>query len=250
MKLRSAVALLVSVLLSGTVPVGAQEMSDTPASWVSGSISLMTDYSLRGISQTLREPALQGSIDLAHPSGLYFGAWASSVNFGEGDLADSGPRAQMELDAYGGFALEVGSLALDAGAVYYAYPGAASSRSYNFYELSFAASHPVGPAGVGLSTLYSPDFFAGSGSALYMAGTLEFPVSYMTLSGSVGKQTIELNDVFGTPDYLDYGVGAAVTWDAIKVGLRLVGTELDETACFGGTTSCGTRVVLDVSRGM
>ncbi|MDE2774009.1 MAG: TorF family putative porin [Gemmatimonadota bacterium] len=250
MKPTSTVALLAFVLLFGAPSLEAQEMQDSPAGWLSGSISLMTDYSLRGISQTLREPALQGSIDLAHPSGLYFGAWASSVNFGEGDLVDVGPRAQMELDIYGGFALGVGSLALDAGAVYYAYPGAAADRSYNFYELSLAASHPVGPAGLGVSALYSPDFFAQSGSALYVAGTLEFPLSHVTLSASLGRQTIELNDVFGTPDYLDYGVGAAVTWEAITVGLRLVGTELEESACFGGTTYCGTRVVMDVSRAL
>ena len=83
-----------------------------------------------------------------------------------------------------------------------------------------------------------------------MAGTLEFPLSHVTLSASLGRQTIKLNDVFGTPDYLDYGVGAAVTWEAITVGLRLVGTELEESACFGGTTYCGTRVVMDVSRAL
>ena len=250
MKHRSTVALLMSVLVLGAGPLAAQEMEEGPASWISGSVSIMTDYSLRGISQTLREPALQGSIDLAHPAGFYLGAWASSVNFGEGDLVDVGPRAQMELDVYGGFALGLGSLGLDAGLVYYVYPGAASDRSYNFYELSFAASQPVGPVGLGVSALYSPDFFAGAGSALYVAGSFEVPLSYVTLSASLGRQTIELNDVFGTPDYLDYGVGAAVTFEAITVGLRLVGTELEESACFGGTTYCGTRVVLDVSRGL
>src|SRR5688572_28248818 len=92
---------VVPALLLAVLPVAAQE---DVASWLSGNVSLTSDYSLRGLSQTLDEPALQGGMDLRHPSGFYLGAWGSSVNFGETNITELGPRAQLELDVYGGFA--------------------------------------------------------------------------------------------------------------------------------------------------
>src|SRR6185436_14848915 len=96
-----------------------------------------------------------------------------------------GPRAQMEFDAYGGYTLAIGSGSLDAGAIYYAYPGAADDRNYNYYELTGTASVPAGPLSLGASAKWSPDFFAGSGTALYLNGIVKLPIQWFTLMGGV-----------------------------------------------------------------
>src|SRR5690606_11682651 len=182
-------------LVGGGAPLGAQQADAGVAEWFSASVTVTSDYAFRGISQTLEEAAIQGGMDLVHPLGLYLGVWGSSVNFGE-DLA-AGARAQMELDAYGGIALSPLGLAdLDLGFVYYAYPGAEGDRGYDFLELGLGASRSVGPLGAAASVRYSPDFFAGSGTGLYYGGELGIPVSLLTLSGSVGRQSIEENAVF------------------------------------------------------
>jgi uncharacterized protein (TIGR02001 family) len=247
MKTRMRVMVLsAALLLAG--PLAAQ---DGPSSWITGNVMLTTDYSLRGISQTLVEPALQGGFDLVHPSGFHVGAWASSVNFGEANLDLMGPRAQMEFDAYGGYTLALGSAAtLDAGAIYYAYPGAAEGRNYNYYELTGTGSATAGPLGLTAGAKWSPEFFAGSGSALYVNGVVKLPIQWFTLMGGVGKQTIELNDVFGVPDYLDWMAGGSATWSAITATLQIVGTDMEESACFGGTEYCKTRAVVSLSRAL
>ncbi len=51
---------------------------------VSGTVTAVSDYSFRAISLTSLDPALQGSIDWAHDSGFYAGAWASNIDYGPG----------------------------------------------------------------------------------------------------------------------------------------------------------------------
>ena len=105
----------------------------------SASVALTTDYVWRGVSQTNEDPAIQGSFDVAHKSGLYIGAWASNIEFG------SDSSASMELDLYAGFSNEVDiaglDLTYDIGWLHYEYP---SESGLNFNEVYFGlAASPV-----------------------------------------------------------------------------------------------------------
>lgn len=61
-------------------------------------LSLTSDYVFRGVSQTNKEPALQGGFDYAFgKSGAYAGVWGSNVDFNDGDGPD------LEIDAYIGW---------------------------------------------------------------------------------------------------------------------------------------------------
>jgi uncharacterized protein (TIGR02001 family) len=64
---------------------------------VTGTVTVVSDYDFRGITQTSQDPALQGSIDYSHDSGFYVGAWGSNVDFG--DCCDE----NVEVDIYAGF---------------------------------------------------------------------------------------------------------------------------------------------------
>ena len=57
-------------------------------------VAIANDYVWRGMTQTSEEPAISGGFDIAGESGLYFGTWASNVEFGDG--------AALELDWYAG----------------------------------------------------------------------------------------------------------------------------------------------------
>lgn len=70
-------SVLLAALVSLTViaPIGAYAYE------VSASATLASDYRFRGISQTSRNPAVQGGIELATDSGFSFGLWGSNVDF-------------------------------------------------------------------------------------------------------------------------------------------------------------------------
>ena len=51
---------------------------------VSANVAFASDYVWRGMTQTAEEPAISGGFDIAGESGLYFGTWASNVEFGDG----------------------------------------------------------------------------------------------------------------------------------------------------------------------
>jgi uncharacterized protein (TIGR02001 family) len=89
-----------------------------------GNMALVSDYRFRGISQTFKQPALQGGFDYAHASGFYAGNWNSNVHEGAGF-----PSGNLEMDFYGGWKKTWGDWGLDLGAIYYYYPGSDASAS-------------------------------------------------------------------------------------------------------------------------
>jgi len=79
---------------------------------VSASASVASQYLWRGQNLGNGDPAVSGSLDYAHESGAYVGAWVSS-----GDAA-----LGTEYDVYFGFSGEAGSLSYDIGYASYIYP--------------------------------------------------------------------------------------------------------------------------------
>jgi uncharacterized protein (TIGR02001 family) len=229
-------------------PVAAQDAD--PVTF-SGSAALVSNYTFRGISQTSNEAAIQAGISMEAPSGIYAGIWGSSLNFGESaDLVSSAAGGSMELDLIAGIVPSLGPLGVDIGAVYYLYPGSAAFLNYNFWEFALGLSHDFPNFSVGAKGVYSPDYFAGSGTGVYFGGSLGIPIPNTTLSvsASVGHQGIETNDAFGTPDYLDWTAGASVEVLGLTLGATAVGTDLSEADCFGGSDFCKARVLFSVSK--
>ena len=94
----------------------------TPEHTLTGNLGLFSQYVFRGLTQTNKEPALQGGFDYAHASGFYLGTWGSNISW----LRDGGAyRAggSLELDFYGGYKMTFGDFGLDVGTLYYWYPG-------------------------------------------------------------------------------------------------------------------------------
>lgn len=104
-KLSQAIA-LASVMTAGLVGVSTAQAE------VSASASIATEYLWRGQTLGLGIPALSGSLDYEHASGLYVGAWVSS---GDGELG-------TEYDLYFGFAGDIGDFGYDIGYASYLYP--------------------------------------------------------------------------------------------------------------------------------
>lgn len=233
--------LVATVICASILPTSAFSETRIGGTSFTGNAGFTSEYSFRGIAQSDEHPAVQGGFDAAHDSGFYAGVWGSNVDFNDGS------QASAEVDIYAGFSKSFKGLNVDVGAIYYAYPGADSSRNYDFYELSLAAGYDFNLFSTSASINYSPEFFGKSGDALYYGLSVDVPLPYdFTLSGHLGHQTIDNNAAFGVPDYTDWSVGLGYTIADFDLFLQYVDTDLDETAeCADG---CAERVIFGVSR--
>lgn len=115
---------VMAAVVAAAIAPGAALAADapTPEHALTGNVGLFSQYIFRGLTQTNREPALQGGFDYAHRSGLYAGTWASNISW----LRDGGSYrtgGSGEFDFYGGYKGSVSDFNYDLGGLYYAYPG-------------------------------------------------------------------------------------------------------------------------------
>ncbi len=207
----------------------------------SGTVAATSDYVFRGITQSDESPALQGAINFGQATGPYIGLWGSNVDFNDGD------EAQLELDLSGGYKWVWGPASFDAGLIYYAYPGADSGLDYDYWEGKLAASVPAGPVIFTGSVFVSPDYFAGSNTAVYLNAAATVPVfkTGITANTSVGHQSIDDNAAFGTADYTDWTGGLSYTWEKFTFNVAYFDTDLSTADCPDG---CEGRVVGTITR--
>ncbi len=214
------------VALASAVPAFAQEADK--AVTVSGSVTLTSDYRYRGLSQTDKDFALQGSVTVSHESGVYVGLWGSSVD----DYVAAG--GDQELDLIAGYKKTMGSTTIDLGGVYYYYPGSAkivASTNSDFLELYGSIAQTFGPATAKLTANYAPKSAAlslGSGKEdnFYMNLGLSSPIpdTPISLSAAVGR-TFTKSFLSGGDTYTDWSLGATYTTGPVTFGLTYVDTD-------------------------
>jgi len=142
-----------SAILAATMsPISSAVASEWSAS---SNLTLATEQSFRGRSQTNEEAALYGSMDFGHSSGFYAGVWGSNRSYAGG----------LELDLYAGYAAN----GFNVGYVRYVYPNDSDFAAGNggigadFGELY--AKYSIGQFTFGVA--YSNDWFAESGPATH-----------------------------------------------------------------------------------
>ncbi|MGE0207253.1 MAG: TorF family putative porin, partial [Candidatus Babeliales bacterium] len=124
-----------------------------------GLLAAVTDYRWRGVSQTEREPAVQGQLVLGTKYGFYTNIWGSYVNF----FDDIGNRVHAELDFGGGNSRRWGKdkeWNYDVAILYTFYPKAVGNNyeevigsiGYRIAKIGFACSSNV--LGFGVPGLY------------------------------------------------------------------------------------------------
>jgi uncharacterized protein (TIGR02001 family) len=211
----------------------------------SATVTGASQYVFRGITQTDEEFAIQGSMDYAHASGAYVGAWASNIDFGDGTGASS------ELDVYGGFANSVSGIDYDVGFIYYNYPGVGSSRDFDYVEAAFSVGHDFGIAATTVGVNWSPDNFGESGDAVYVYGDINVPFPGelplpLSLDMHIGHQDIDKNAVFGFPDYMDWSFGLSTSVQGFDLSVAYIDTDLKNSE--GAEDVADSRAVFTVSR--
>lgn len=225
----------------------------------SAALTVVSDYSFGGISQTNRQPAFQPSVGYRTPSlieganlWLYLGGWGSNVTF-----ASVGPA--VEVDLSGGFKWRTLSnkLGWDVGYIRYTFLGVPAEYAYNYGEFNLAASYDFGFAQLTGRVRFSPQSFGDSGKSWSERALVSVPLPFLKVNenvsfkayGTVGNQSAERFLQYGipSPDYWFWGAGLVVSAYGLDITVAYTDTSIDVAGC-GYTTNCQGRVILGVTK--
>lgn len=259
---RSSIA---GLAFSAAAFAGAAQAADLPSSksapaapvppsitWfdVSVSVKALTDYNFRGISQTDRKPAVQGTVELQFYNNLFYaGVYGSNV-----DLATS-PDA--ELGFYGGIRPKFGDLAFDIGIWQYYYPGEQqfidatgvfwTPKNTDFTEVYGKVSYTFAETlTLGANVYYAWDWLGTGASGTYASITAKYSLPFLeglAVSGELGHYWLGTTNqaIWSTtpptdlPDYLYWNAGVSYTYKNLTADLRYHDTNLSKTECFANT---------------
>ncbi|MDE0421514.1 MAG: TorF family putative porin [Gammaproteobacteria bacterium] len=205
------------------------------AAEASANVTLASDYSFRGWSQTGRDPAIQGGFDVSFESGFSLGTWASNVNYGDGGTS-------MEWDLYAGWGGEIADgINLGVSLIHFQYPG---DTDLNYQEVNLDLS--VGDFGLGFN--YSPSYLGVSGETFfYPYANYSYALTEeISLDFAVGLNIAKSDDFFGDDnEYIDYSATAGLPLGGVNFGIGIVGTNIDEDSC---GRDCEARVLVTLSK--
>ena len=189
-----------------------------------------SDYRYRGISQTRLQPALQAGVDYAdQASGLYAGAWGSSIKW----TGDAGGNGSVELDLYAGKRGELaGGVSYDAGVLTYVYPSNGLRRVAGFANAD--TTEVYGQLGYGAAYVkYSHavtnlfGFIDSSNSGYLDVGANIDAGGGYTVNLHAGRQKVRNA---GQASYSDWKIGASKDFGMLGGALAVVGTSAGKAA--------------------
>jgi uncharacterized protein (TIGR02001 family) len=226
MTMKKLSALCLTGALMASTSAMAWESED--GSWsTSASVALSTEYVWRGVSQTMSDPAISGSFDVGHATGLYAGVWGSNVDFGS--------DASAEIDYYAGFSSDIGDtgFSYDIGGLYYDYP---SEEELNFFEVYGSVSYSFLSAGIA----YSLDWFdTEAEDDVYYTLDASYDLAPFSLAAGIGYYDYDAGD-----DYTNWYLSASTELAGFGLDLTYSDTDEDDSELMEST------VILTISKSM
>jgi uncharacterized protein (TIGR02001 family) len=192
---------------------------------LSGSIGATSDFVFRGLSYTRGDPAVQGSLDLELPIGIYTGTFVSSTN------PNPGNSPSAEVDLWAGYTHSFNEwISTDLRFTHYMYPDDPRVAEYDRDELTAT----LGVHGrVFLSATFSPNTEAiastpglseGDSWAIELSASQPLS-SRWSLSAGVGRYLL---DEIYADDYDYWSISVSADFSPLEVHLALLGA--DDTA--------------------
>lgn len=239
----STITLGALLLAATSMPAFAQDAptAPPPAITINATAAVVSDYRFRGVSQTDKQFAVQGSITVTHESGFYISAWGSSTS----GYVVAGGNAKQEIDLIGGYSKTFDGVKLDGGVLYYFYPRDSTPGVHSdFFEPYFDISKTFGPISAKATVNYAPKqkalaldqtgvgsgYFSRSRDNIYVAGDFSaaIPKTPLGLTAHVGHSfgpSWLATDANLKDGYTDWGLGATVTYKVLTLGVSYVDTD-------------------------
>jgi uncharacterized protein (TIGR02001 family) len=226
----------------GALGLAAACAWNSPAMAIDGltaNIGLATDYVFRGVTQSAKDPAIQGGLDYAFgDSRFMIGTWASNIDFG-----DDSP---MEVDLYGNYNFMLGQFGASVGVYGYLYPSSGNAGPYDFWELDASLSHDFGAFAwsakgfwgpslpesfLTIQNGYHPDW------EYFLTTGISIPVvDWLAVSGNAGYEGYSGGKPAGTPDdsYVVWDIGVTLTYRFFSLDLRYIDSDTHTLASYTG----------------
>jgi uncharacterized protein (TIGR02001 family) len=233
-------------------PAFAEEAAPTPVHTFTGNVTLASDYVFRGISQSQRQPAIQGGFDYSHASGLYAGTWASNVAW-----VNTKDNNSMEWDFYAGYkGTFADDFSYDVGALKYYYPGSSTGNAGATPDTTELYAS-IGWKFITLKYNYSVSKYlfawgdqSGTGKDNRGSGYIDLSANYDLGSGWGIQAHVGHQDVrnYSDASYTDWKLGVTKDVGFGVVGLAYTDTDANGCGsasgayCFTGTGSSGKNV--------
>jgi uncharacterized protein (TIGR02001 family) len=205
--------------------------TDVPKSSFDASMTtaIASDYNYRGYTLSDHNPSASATFE-----GTYGSAYADV----SGASVQMPNLSHFQMTDYAGVRPAFGSLTVDTGAEYYAYPGSKIDISY--FEFYFSPTYAVTPnLKLGMSVNYAPDYSRTGAWENYNALTAKYTfASGISLSGEIARQR------FGTtrgtadsppivlPDYTYLGLGVSYVYKSVTLDLHYYATNLSPQKCY------------------
>ena len=205
---------------------------------VSGRITVASEYIYRGQAQSNGNPALQAGIDYAHRSGLFLGAWASTL-----DLESPSGRRDAELTYYLGWHFAGDSrLSGAVSLTRYTYPGQTTAFSYDYTE---ALASATWDGRYSLEVGYASEVYGFPVDARHIELRVDWPLrNAWMVSGGLGFNDLEK---LGSSRYAYGDIGVSARYSRFTFDLRWYNNERPDG--FIGQLSAGSQLVGAVSLG-
>jgi uncharacterized protein (TIGR02001 family) len=197
-------------LVTGLLAISGVSQAQFSSTWTA-----VSDYDFRGVSQSGKSPALQGSADYAFSNGLSVGAWASNVDF---DVEDD-----IELDLYINYAGKINdTFSWTAGATWYDYPTGDDLDGYWEAYVGFNAGK------VSFKQWFADDFYALGESAEYTEINYTEPINdSVSLALHAGYSWGNFWEDFAEEQF-DYAVQVNWTVGHFTLFAKATGTDASE----------------------
>jgi len=201
-------------LVTGLLAISGVSQAQFSSTW-----TVVSDYDFRGVTQSGKDPALQGSADYAFgDSGFSIGAWASNIDFSPVD-------GDVELDLYANYVGKINdTFAWTAGVTYYSYP---SSDIGEYWE----AYAGLNAGNFSFKQWYADDFYESGESAEYTEANYTQPIGEkFSLNFHVGYSWGDywdaVGDFLGTSgEQFDYALQGNFTAGKFNIFAKFTGTD-------------------------
>lgn len=173
--------------------------------------ALKSDYRFRGVSKSNNDIAVQGGVDWFHNSGVYIGAFGSSVSDFRG--------SDVETNFYAGYSTESGGIIYDLGVTAYVYPGGTNATYLETYG-SVGMDLGLLTSAVGVSYMPSQNNNGNQDNIYFFNDTrATVPDTPFSIDLHLGYE-----DGFFGDNKWDWRIGTSVGFEQFELGVSYVDT--------------------------
>ncbi|MDX1555023.1 MAG: TorF family putative porin [Xanthomonadales bacterium] len=207
-----------------------------PASEFSGLATVTSDYIYRGQARSNGDPAVQLGLDFEPDSGLFVGAWASTI-----DLGSRFGQRDWELDYYAGYHHQFKApVSATLTVLRYTFPGQTGSHPYDYTEVLISTTFLDHYS---IEYGFTDDLNNLNQNSQHWEVHFEHPLAdAWVLGATLGRN--DLSDA-GVSKYYYWDVGASARFSRLVVDVRWFDNEKPEG--FAAPQSAGSQLVLSLS---